>query len=176
MTEAIGILIETDFGSITLDLYPKLAPLTVANFMQYVDGNRYNGGCFYRAVHLDNQPNNSVKIEVIQGGLKEDPNQQGLPPIPHESTHQTGILHTNGVISMARNAPGSASSEFFICLGDQPELDYAGRRNPDGQGFAAFGKVTGGMDVVQRIQSQPENDQYLIQDVTIRAIQRRKEN
>jgi peptidyl-prolyl cis-trans isomerase A (cyclophilin A) len=174
VTETIGILIETDFGSITLELYPDLAPLTVANFLQYVDENRYDGGCFYRVVHMDNQPNNDVKIEVIQGGLKADQNEHSLPSILHESTNQTRILHTNGVISMARNEPGSASSEFFICLGSQPELDYAGRRNPDGQGFAAFGQVMAGMDVVQRIQYQPEHDQYLIQDVTIRVIQRLK--
>lgn len=175
MTEAIGILIKTDLGNITLELYPRQAPLTVANFLQYVDENRYGDACFYRVVHLDNQSNNNIKIEVIQGGLKEDDHPHSLPCIPHETTAETGIQHKHGTISMARNEPGSASSEFFICLGDQPELDYAGSRNPDGQGFAAFGKVTAGMDVVRRIQSQAENDQYLIEDVRIRAIQKLKE-
>jgi peptidyl-prolyl cis-trans isomerase A (cyclophilin A) len=172
VTEIIEILIETEFGGITLELYPKLAPLTVANFLQYVDENRYSGACFYRVVHIDNQPNNDVKIEVIQGGLKEDDHPDGLSPISHETTEKTGIRHKHGTISMARNEPGTASSEFFICINDQPELDFGGRRNPDGQGFAAFGKVSEGMDVVVNIQSQPVEGQYLIKDIRVKNIRR----
>lgn len=174
MTEAIHILFETEFGGITFELYPKNAPLTVANFLAYVDENRFIGACFYRVVHLDNQPNNDIKIEVIQGGLKEDDHPQGLPPIPHETTAETGIHHTHGTISMARNEPGTASSEFFICINDQPELDFGGRRNPDGQGFSAFGRVVKGMDIVAKIQSQPAEDQYLIKDISITNIGRLK--
>jgi peptidyl-prolyl cis-trans isomerase A (cyclophilin A) len=112
-------------------------------------------------VTLDNQPGSEVKIEVIQGGLFEDDHPQALPPIAHETTQQTGILHKDGVISMARYGPGTATGEFFICIGDQPKLDYGGIRNSDGQGFAAFGKVINGMDVVSKIQQSPEVEQYL---------------
>jgi len=156
------IKIKTEFGNIIVELYPQYAPLTVANFLRYVNENHYTDAIFYRVVHMNNQPNDSVKIEVIQGGLKDDDHPQGLSPIPHETTAQTGILHKDGVISMARNEPGTASSEFFICMGNQPELDFGGKRNSDGQGFAAFGMVTEGMDVVRKIQSQPEAGQYLI--------------
>jgi peptidyl-prolyl cis-trans isomerase A (cyclophilin A) len=163
------IVFETELGSIVVELYPERAPITAANFLRYVDENRFKDACFYRVVHLNNQPNNPVKIEVIQGGLKDDEHPLSLPPIPHETTEQTGILHKHGTISMARNEPGSASSEFFICINDQPQLDFGGERNPDGQGFAAFGKVIKGMDVVKRIQSMPEEGQYLRNEITFRA-------
>jgi peptidyl-prolyl cis-trans isomerase A (cyclophilin A) len=172
VTETTILQLETGFGVITLELYPKQAPLTVSNFLRHVDEKRFVGACFYRVVHMHNQPNNDIKIEVIQGGLKDDEHPQSLPPIAHETTQQTGILHQNGVISMARNEPGSASSEFFICINDQPDLDFGGRRNPDGQGFAAFGRVITGMDVVRKIQSQPADGQYLLKDIAIRNIKR----
>jgi len=121
---------------------------------------------------MDNQPNNFIKIEVIQGGLGFDESPLSLSPIVHESTDKTGILHKDGVISMARVEPGSASSEFFICIGDQPELDFGGKRNPDGQGFAAFGKVIKGMDVVRKIQSQPDQKQMLIKPVKVLEVNR----
>ena len=105
-------------------------------------------GCFYRVVTYEND-NGSPKIEVIQGGLGAA--SEGFDTIDHESTEQTGILHTDGVISMARGAVGTASTEFFICIGDQPGLDHGQPRNADNQGFAAFGKVVSGMDVVRRI-------------------------
>ncbi len=166
------IVIETEPGNIVVDLYPDRAPVTVENFMRYVNERRFLGTCFYRVVHMDNQPDNNIKIEVIQGGLKEDNHTQSLPPIPHETTEMTGILHEDGVISMARNEPGTASSEFFICINDQPELDFGGKRNPDGQGFAAFGKVIEGMDVVRKIQSLPAKGQFLISEVLIKNILR----
>jgi peptidyl-prolyl cis-trans isomerase A (cyclophilin A) len=121
---------------------------------------------------MDNQPQNRVKIEVIQGGLFEDELIEAHTPIAHETTEDSGILHKNGVISMARMGPGTASTEFFICVGDQPSLDYQGDRNPDGQGFAAFGKVIGGMDVVKAIQALPDEEQYLTENVMIRSIRR----
>lgn len=162
------VMIETEIGNILIELYPGLAPVTVDNFLRYVDENRFEGACFYRVVRLDNQPNHPIKIEVIQGGLKDDEHPQSLAPITHETTEQTGILHRDGVISMARNEPGSASSEFFICINDQPELDFGGKRNPDGVGFAAFGKVIKGMDVVRMIQAMPDEGQYLVQDIGIK--------
>lgn len=155
------VKLETDLGEIVVELYATKAPLTTANFLRYINEERYKGATFYRVVTLENQPLSPTKIEVIQGGLFEDNPPMSLPPIPHESTNETGILHQNGVISMARYEPGTATFEFFICVGDQPSLDAGGGRNPDKQGFAAFGRVVSGMDVVKKIQQQPEKEQYL---------------
>ena len=155
------VVIKTEMGDITVEIYADKAPVTGLNFLKYVQENRYEGAFFYRVVTMDNQPDDSIRIEVIQGGLYEDDHPAMLPPIFHETTAETAILHTNGVISMARWEPGTATSEFFICVGDQPELDYGGRRNPDGQGFAAFGKVIKGMNVVKKIHVQPADGQYL---------------
>jgi peptidyl-prolyl cis-trans isomerase A (cyclophilin A) len=155
------VLIKTGSGDIIVELFPDSAPVTVSNFVKYVEENRYEGAFFYRVVRMDNQPDDSIRIEVIQGGLFEENHPAMLPPIPHETTRETGILHKNGVISMARWQPGTATSEFFICVGDQPELDYGGKRNPDGQGFAAFGRVIEGMDVVKKIHDEPADGQYL---------------
>ena len=166
------IVIRTDFGNIKVEIYEKQAPVTAANFLRYVDGGLFKGASFYRVVRLDNQPNNTVKIEVIQGGLGFSDEARSFPPIAHETTARTGIVHKDGTISMARDEPGSADSEFFICIGDQPELDFGGKRNPDGQGFAAFGRVVEGMDVVRKIQQQPDEGQILKKRVTILEIQR----
>ncbi len=95
-----------------------------------------------------------------------------LTPIAHETTESTGILHRDGVISMARLEPGTATTEIFICVGDQPELDYGGRRNPDGQGFAAFGRVIDGMHVVRAIHQVPANGQYLDQPIPMLEVRR----
>jgi peptidyl-prolyl cis-trans isomerase A (cyclophilin A) len=154
----------------TIEVYARQAPTTAGNFLRYVKDRRFKGATFYRAVRMDNQPNNAVKIEVIQGGLKDDEAHRGLPPIEHETTARTGILHKNGTVSMARAEPGTASSEFFICIGDQPELDFGGKRNPDGQGFAAFGKVVSGMDVVRKIQAAPADGQWLATDIPITEV------
>ncbi len=155
------VMIRTALGDITLELYVDKAPITAGNFLKYVQENRFQGAVFYRVVREDNQPHDKVRISVIQGGLMDDIPGQSLPPIAHETTTQTGILHKDGVISMARSEPGSATSEFFICVGDQPDLDFGGKRNPDGQGFAAFGRVITGMEVVHRILQQPDKEQYL---------------
>jgi len=160
-------LIITENDTIELELYNDKAPQTVKNFMRYCEEGRFKNSSFYRALRLDNQPDNDVKIEVLQGGLREDDHPLMLPPIAHESTMETGILHEDGVISMARNEPGSATSEFFICIGDQPALDYGGKRNPDGKGFAAFGKVIKGMDAVRKYQQMHTNGQYLEPPVRI---------
>jgi peptidyl-prolyl cis-trans isomerase A (cyclophilin A) len=165
------IIIRTELGDIYARLDLRRAPVTSLNFLQYADAGLFNGACFYRVVRMDNQPKDSVKIQVIQGGRYEN-EDKGFPPIIHESTNITGIRHKNGTISMARTKPGSATSEFFICVGDQPELDFGGKRNPDGQGFAAFGKVTKGMDVVKRIHSIYAAGQYLEKPVLISKISR----
>ncbi len=164
------VVMKTPLGDITLEIYLDKAPLTAGNFMKYIAENRFKGAVFYRVVREDNQPKNPIKIAVIQGGLMEDENKQNLPPIAHETTKKTGVLHLDGVISMARLQPGTAAGEFFICVGPQPELDFGGKRNPDGQGFAAFGKVTKGMDVIRRIHSQPAKGQTLAPKISITEI------
>jgi len=166
------ISIKTGIGDIVLELYADKAPTSVTNFLLYIDEKRFADARFYRVVRTDNQPNNEIKIEVIQGGLQAEDHPKTLQAIRHESTIETGILHKNGTISMARNEPGTASSEFFICIGDQPELNFGGRRNADGQGFAAFGKVTKGMDTVRNIQNQPSNEQTLNPEIKIIKIER----
>jgi len=182
--ETITVQMKTTAGDIRIELYPQAAPITVENFLNYVDGGYYTNAHFYRVVRLDNQAQNKIKIEVIQGGLApEEGSDSPFPPIVHETTETTGIRHQDGVISMARLEPGSASSEFFISINEQPELDFGGQRNPDGQGFAAFGQVVEGMDTVRFIQSmetdlpQGEELQYtsgqmLVDPVVILEIRR----
>ena len=165
------VLINTDLGAITLEVYPDKAPITANNFLRLLEQDVYTDAIFYRVVRMDNQPDNEVRIEVIQGGLFEDDIIEGFPAIAHETTEMTGILHKDGVISMARLGPGTASTEFFICVGDQPSLDYGGERNPDGQGFAAFGQVVKGMDVVREIQAMPDSGQMLLKPVKILKIE-----
>ena len=157
----------TTLGEIIMEIDTIHAPVTATNFLNHVQKGNYKNAVFYRVVRMDNQPQNKIKIEVIQGGLQDDAKIEKIKTIVHETTKQTGIKHLNGTISMARNEPGTASTEFFICIGDQPELDFGGKRNPDGQGFAAFGKVIEGMDVVRKIQQQKDTDQMLIKPVKI---------
>ncbi|MCB9383283.1 MAG: peptidylprolyl isomerase [Bryobacterales bacterium] len=146
------VVLDTELGAIELELYPEAAPLTVANFLRLVDGRHLDGAVFFRTVSPQND-NGSPVISVIQAGLGERPSP--FPPIAHETTDQTGLKHLDGTISMARGDVGTAASDFFICIGDQPALDYGAKRNADGQGFAAFGRVTGGMDVVSAIHRRP---------------------
>lgn len=167
----VSCIIRTTLGNIVVELYPGKAPITVANFLKYVDAHLYDSTSFFRAVTMENQPNNAIKIEVIQGGDVDS--NKVFPPIPLETTATTGLLHKDGTISMARSKPNSANCNFFICINDQPSLNYGGMRNPDGQGFAAFGKVTVGMDVVKRIQHlHPEQGQYFNPVVKIISIRR----
>jgi peptidyl-prolyl cis-trans isomerase A (cyclophilin A) len=155
------VLLVTELGNIEIEVFLDKAPVTAGNFLEYVKQNLFRHGCFYRVVTMQNQPDKNIKIEVIQGGLGFADSLPRLGPIVHETTLQTGIRHLDGTISMARDKPGSASSEFFICINDQPELDFRGKRNPDGQGFAAFGKVISGMEVVRKIQQLPDTGQML---------------
>ncbi len=155
------VLMQTEFGNIKAELYTDKAPVTAGNFLQYVKEDRFKDAVFYRVVRMDNQPNDKVKIQVLQGGPYDDNHPAKLPMIRHETTKETGIKHKNGMLSMARWEPGTADSEFSICVGDQPELDFAGKRNPDGQGFAAFGCVIDGMDVVRKIHAQNAKGQAL---------------
>ncbi|MBL0937759.1 MAG: peptidylprolyl isomerase [Gemmatimonadaceae bacterium] len=170
----ISVRIETSLGAITADIDSAHAPVSAANFLRYVDSLAYIGGRFHRAVTMANQPRDSVRIEVIQGGANPDRIGARFPAIPLERTSVTGLRHRDGTLSMARGGPDTATSDFFICVGDQPALDFGGRRNPDGQGFAAFGQVTGGMDVVRAIQRRPVNAQSLTPPVEIRRVVRIK--
>jgi peptidyl-prolyl cis-trans isomerase A (cyclophilin A) len=148
----VRVLMRTEAGPILIELYPDAAPITAGNFLAYVDKGLLAGAAFYRTVGPAND-HNPAGISVVQGGRDDAPG--GLPPIAHETTAATGIRHADGVISMARDAPGTATSEFFICIGPNPALDFGGARNPDGQGFAAFGRVVSGMDVVRKISAAP---------------------
>jgi peptidyl-prolyl cis-trans isomerase A (cyclophilin A) len=145
------VAIETKKGRIVVEVYPDKAPVTAGNFLMYADKGLYKGATIYRTVRADND-HNPAKITVIQGGLNLEAGQPDpAPPIAHETTQATGVRHTEGVISMARGEPGTAGAEFFICIGDNPALDFGGQRNPDGQGFAAFGRVVEGMEAVKAI-------------------------
>jgi len=172
------VVMETDQGNIEIELNLEKAPLTAGNFLRLVDNGDLDGARFYRVVTYAND-RGSPKIEVIQGGLGDA--SEAFDTIDHETTEDTGILHTDGAISMARGAVGTASTEFFLCVGDQPGLDYGQMRNADGQGFAAFGKVVSGMDVVRRINGLPADapsdseytkGQILTEPVAITSVRR----
>lgn len=157
--------IKTRLGNIQVELSLDRVPITASNFLRYVDEGLYDGTNFFRTVTMDNQPNDKVKIEVIQGG--QISKEKEYDPIKLERTTLTGLKHLDGVISMGRFTPDSAKSSFFICIGDQPELDFGGKRNPDGQGFAAFGRVIKGMEVVKKIHREPHEGQRLTPAVEI---------
>jgi len=165
------VRLETELGNIELELDTKAAPITVSNFLCYAHQRLYNDGWFFRTVTLSNQPNDKVKIQVLQAEASPGRTNQFYPPIPLERTRDTGLHHLDGTVSMARDGPDTAQDSFFICIGDQPELDFGGKRNPDGQGFAAFGKVVSGMDLVRQIHARPASGQQLNPPVRIqRAI------
>lgn len=170
----IRVVIETRFGDVEAELYPEKAPATVAAFLRNVDSGYYRNTSFYRILREDNQVTGVLHSHLIQGGLWEARSklEQRLPLIPHEPTSQTGLHHVAGALSMARNTPGTASSEFFICLKDEPGFDYGGENNPDGAGYAVFGKVISGMETVQKIYRQPEHEQQLTPAVIILDIKR----
>ena len=170
--ESVRVLIDTELGEIEVEVDVAKAPGTAANFLRYADEKFYDVGQFHRTVTMQNQPNNDVKIEVIQASIEEARKDDQFDPIPLERTTKTGLLHKDGAISMARGEPDSATSSFFFCIGDQPELDFGGARNPDGQGFAAFGRITRGMDVVKKIQMSPREEQRLTPPVRIRSVRR----
>ena len=151
------VRVQTELGDIVIEVDQAKAPATAANFLRYVDAGHYDGGSWHRTVKMNNQPDSPVKIEVIQAGVNPARAKEGFPPIALERTNKTGLLHKDGTISMARGTPDSATSGWFICINDQPSLDFGGARNPDGQGFAAFGRVVAGMDVVRKIQAAPSS-------------------
>ena len=172
--DPVRVVVETDMGTFELDIDIDRAPVTATNFLRYVDGGHYDGGAFFRTVHAENQPNDSIQIAVVQGGRNPDAAANPFPSIPLERTSETGTRHTDGAVSMARGGPDTATHSFFICIGDQPSLDYGGMRNPDGQGFAAFGRVVAGMDVVRAIHEAPYNAQQLTPPVGIVRVFRKQ--
>jgi peptidyl-prolyl cis-trans isomerase A (cyclophilin A) len=144
------VVIDTEFGPITLELAADKAPVTCANFLRYVDAKRYDGTTFYRATKVSASP----LMGLVQGGLNQSTVKR-FPPIAHESTKQTGLSHVDGTISMSRFAPGTADSDFFICVGDCTSLDADPSQPGDNLGFAAFGRVVEGMDVARKILTSP---------------------
>lgn len=160
------VALRTDMGLLVVELENAKAPRTAANFLKHVEARRYDGTAFHRTVTPANQPDHPVKIQVVQGG-ELPAGTPGVTPIPLEPTSTTGLRHEDGTLSMARDAPDTATTSFFICLGPQPELDFGGKRNPDGQGFAAFGRVVVGLDVVRKIQAAPVEGQTLVPPVKI---------
>ena len=150
--QLVYVRLTTSAGAITLELDKAHAPLTVANFLKYVDAKRMDGAVFYRAMHLDGDHQG-----LLQGGVRDG--AKLLPPVAHEPTSKTGILHKAGTISMARFAPGSATADFLILLSDMPSLDAEpGNSGTDpGAGFAAFGHVVDGMETVHAIWGMPRS-------------------
>ena len=172
----------TDKGEIIAELYADRAPLSVANFLRYVDAEKYDGATFFRAVRMANQIQNKIKIEVVQIDVDESVEQ--FDPIPLERTRDTGINHVDGSLSMARGGPDTATASFSIAINENPNLDFGSMRNPDGQGFAAFGRVISGMEIVREIQmaetvppEDPDNleftaGQMIVNPVVIKSIRR----
>jgi peptidyl-prolyl cis-trans isomerase A (cyclophilin A) len=168
----VRVLIETDAGEIEAEIDTVRAPITAGNFLKYVDAGLFDGGRFFRTVRPDNQVDKPVKIAVIQAAGSRDRRAEFFPPIPLERTSVTGLSHKDGTLSMARAAPDTARESFSICVGDQSSLDFGGARQLDGQGFAAFGRVVRGMDVVRKIQMSPANGETLTPAVAIMTIKR----
>lgn len=168
------VVINTTMGNILVELYPDKAPQTVAAFLKNVDTHVYDNGSFYRVLKIDGMEP-AYNSGLIQGGIyQKNPGiSENLPAIAHESPKTTGITHTTGTISMARTTVGSAKSEFFICIGDQQQYDSSKRTNPDGEGFAAFGKVVEGMTVVRQIQNEKNTGDQFNRPIIINSISRK---
>lgn len=165
------VMIQTDVGTMSVALALDHAPLTVCNFLRYVTDKAYDGGSFFRTVVRETNTGNPNPIDVIQAATPRGSDDDSEPPIPLERTRDTGLNHRAGTISMARGGPDTATSSFFIVTQDTPSLDFGGARNPDGQGFAAFGRVISGLDVARRIQMSPADAQeQLTPPVAIRSI------
>ncbi|USI72750.1 peptidylprolyl isomerase [Sphingomonas morindae] len=142
------VTLVTDQGPVVIALDSSKAPVTSANFLRYVDQHRFDGSSFYRAVKV------APGYGLVQGGVRNAP-KKVLPPIRHEPTSTTGLTHKDGTISMARAAPGTASGDFFIVIGDIPSMDADPSKPGDNQGFAAFGQVVQGMDLMRHLLDAP---------------------
>lgn len=174
------VRVETHLGNIDIAVDGEHAPITAANFLKYVDGRFYDGGRFHRATRPDNYvpaPPDRPPFQIVQADINPARAKEKFPPIRLERTTETGLTHTLGTISMPRGENAdSATSGFVICLDARtPSLDFGSQRYPDGQGFAAFGRVVKGMDVVRRIHQQPVKGQSLDPPVTITRMYRIQE-
>ena len=168
--DAPRVVIETDAGRMVVELDLARAPLSTCNFLSYVTDGDYDGGRFFRTVVRATNTGNPNPIDVIQAATPRGDDDDLRPPIPLERTRDTGLSHLAGTISMARNGPDTATSSFFIVTQDTPALDFGGGRNPDGQGFAALGRVIEGLDVARRIQMSPANsEERLTPPIVIRS-------
>ncbi len=168
MSSTPRVLIDTALGAFVVELYPERAPLTVANFLAYVDSDRYAGSSIFRIVNPHNQqPEDPVRISVIHGGTRPLA-ASNLPMIALETTAQSGLRHLHGTLSMGRDGRDDAEGDFFVCIGDQPHFDHGGARHPDGEGFAAFGQVVEGMAVVEAIFAAAGPGEYLEPEAEIR--------
>ncbi len=167
------VQITTTYGDVEVELFPGKAPKTVAAFLSYVDTGFYKNSSFYRVQTNENVPPEN-NAGLIQGGIyKTDPIKLSqLPGIVHEPTKLSGLLHVDGTISLARTTPGTASTEFFICIGDQPQFDNNASTNANGQGFAAFGTVVNGMEVIRKIQNTPSHGDAFDTQIKITNIER----
>lgn len=161
------ILIDSAYGEIEAELYPDKAPKTVAAFLSYIDAGYYKKCSFYRVLKDDEMPNDN-NTGIIQGGLW--PVRKNIRGIEHESTRQTGLTHTSATLSLARLSAGSATTEFFICIGDKSQLDAGGPGTADSLGYAAFGKIIKGMDVVRKIQAQSSTGDHFDKAIPISDI------
>ena len=163
------VVLETDAGRMVVELEPERAPLTVCNFLSYVTDGDYEAGSFFRTV-VSATNDNPNPIDVIQAATPRGSDDDLRPPIPLERTRDTGLSHTAGTLSMARDGPDTATSSFFIVTQDTPSLDFGGGRNPDRQGFAVFGRLVEGLDVARRIQAMPADaEEQLTPPVAIRT-------
>jgi len=174
-----NVVLDTELGEIEIEVHTDTAPISGADFLLHIDLGLYEDQGFYRVVHADNDPRD-MGMSLIQGGILSQ--ELATTPIAHERTTETGLSNTRGVVSIARDAPGTGSAAyFFINIGDNSFLDTGGERNPDGEGYASFGQVVRGMDVVEAIQAQDASGdsdeevtsgQILTKPVTIRRAYR----
>ena len=162
------VIFHTTLGDVIVRLDAEHAPITTCNFLRYVQTGRYAGGSFFRTVVAETN-DSPAPIDVIQAATPAGSDDPGLGPIQLERTIDTGLRHSAGAISMARDGPDTATSSFFIVTRDTPALDFGGGRHPDGQGFAAFGSVVSGMEIVQAIHSAPAQVEQLTSPVLIGA-------
>jgi len=164
---AVHVVCQTDLGSFTMAIMDKRAPQTARFFLGDVDAGAYNRTSVFRITGVVNrQADERHPIDVIQVGIPE--NRTDIPTIvAHESTRLTGLSHVRGAVSMPRYAPGAVYHSFFICMRDEPELDFGGRRHPDRLGFAAFGFVVDGFETVQRIYRHIEPVEYLSRSIEV---------
>ncbi len=162
------VILHTIQGDVILRLDAEHAPITTCNFLRYVQEGRYAGGSFFRTVVAETNDNPNP-IDVIQAATTAGSDDLGLGPITLERTIDTGLRHSAGAISMARDGPDTATSSFFIVVKATPALDFGGGRNPDGQGFAVFGYVLSGMEIIQAIHAAPAQDEQIVSPVLIGA-------